>query len=287
MTLGAPVADCQRRIAHTDDQFERMRSIARSAQPDVQPYLEEALCCFAVGAYRGSVVSAWRGAGARLRGILSGFGHEICTPYLKKDDEGKSLSLIDGESLLEPIRKLQALPSADVAGLAGFWRVRCTCAHPSDATVGPDDVVELLRQVENFLARPAATETIRNVGALYNTFVAHRRLDDIEAARWCTEAFRHVYPDSLTSLCEIVYARLLSAPGEGLPDKRRLLVMWRALLWPLELDRDAVMNPEARDRLLSRVVEDLGSAGIDKALQGLRRSRWDDSVVGRARLERR
>lgn len=225
MTGIAAVPECRRRIEHGDDDLDRVRALAVAAEPSVQRHLEEALCSFAIGVYRGAIVAAWCAVEEYLRLVLKSMGaHTYDTHRRDAKDKpvkgGPSPDDWHGESLFNTCIALEVFPDWSKKDLGDelqqLYKRRCECAHSSPATIRPADVTDFLARVEWLLkGRSAAREELQNPNTLVNAIRAQPPLDDRVVREFCEKLSAR----ARERLAEIAYERLTSDPSRRNEEK--------------------------------------------------------------------
>lgn len=255
--------------------------MARAAtEPSVRRYLDEAVCCFAVGSYRAAYVLGWCAIADHLRLILGVVGAEVADVVYTGKDKKKGVEGWDGVSLIKAVAELRVFESPpwpdDLEGtLAEFYGRRGKCAHPSREPVEPEDVLALaragrsvfsarvadarigtLRPVQTALTRPGVTQAVRNRavhalsaralvelagGVLQGLFQEADEDDPGKAKKW------------------ELWATAVASPELNAEGKSKLMARLDEFLKPLR-DDQGIVDPEIDDRLgvrATRVGDDL------------------------------
>lgn len=257
--LGRGQADAAvlREIQHIQEQ---------ATETSVRAYLQEALCCCAVGAFRAAFVLGWCAIAEHLKRILRAIGAEIAVAAYKGPDP-RDPNKWDGTHLLMVVRELEILgdratSASFVNRFAPLYEKRNTLAHPSSEQVSAAEVLALLRMAHPLFESDVSEARVGNYllveKALYDPLKSEEDVSRLIGALNAEQQFKLA-----TKVLNRLFERIdQSADRSGEPDKgsgspsggssnrlvlnqQKALQLWKALARSSEIggvQREALMT---------------------------------------------
>lgn len=261
MSANAVLADCLRRSQHGPDQLDAIRDMANgAAEPSVHRYLDEAMCCFAVGSYRAAYVLGWCAIAEHFRLILDAVREIASVVYIGKyKREGPGAW--DGKSLIKVVEELDvfdspaAWPDGFAATFAKLSDKRDKLAHPSTEPVKPEDVLSLVKTGRSVFATRVVDARVGTIDPVRKALTRPGITPDVRK-----RVVNALSADALVEFAKDVLQRLFLDEDMDDPGKAKIWLLWKTAVASPELSADG------KSRLMARLNELLEPLRDDQAI---------------------
>lgn len=255
------MAICHEGTPPPEQQVQQLVELIHQAEPAVQHYLKECVCCFAAGAYSAAIVAAWCAIALYLRLVVEAVGLEVARVHYR-DEEKKAgqpfMKLIElSDTPFRVIYKRMELVeyqfTSNMKRLDDLYKQRCQYAHPTGEKAKQQEAFDYVIEASWLLTRRVDQERFQNSAVVMKCAEDKElRLNQDDADRLVSR----LRADQSETLAVSLLKSLLSTEQDL--DQERALTLWDAL--------KSRLSEDSRIRLMKMLADGLSFLQIDQVI---------------------